>query len=92
MANPTETERNGKHDAHAAQARIRELEAENERLRATLAEMAKQRSVDLALLHSYTIDQLPKTEEELLRIAREGTSFKEMLNELFTKHDAEQRS
>jgi hypothetical protein len=34
---------------------------------------------------------LPKTEEEFLRLAREGPEFKQLLNELFQEFGVEER-
>lgn len=86
MANPIDTDRNGKHDATApvaAQARIAELVAENERLRLELEKLREAYGRDLALLNSHTREMLPKTEEELLRLAKEGPTFRELLDEAF---------
>ena len=80
MSNATEPVLNGKHDVGAA--RIAELEAENERLRADLANLTEVQSIDRQMLIAHMMDDLPKSEEEFLKLAREGPSFRELLDEL----------
>lgn len=80
MSNATEPVLNGKHDVGAA--RIAELEAENERLRADLANLTEVHSIDRQMLIAHMMDDLPKTEEEYVRLVREGPTFRELLEEL----------
>ena len=80
MSNATEPVLNGKHDASAL--RIAELEAENERLRADLAKLTEVQSIDRQMLIAHMMDDLPKTEEEYLKLVREGPTFRELLEEL----------
>ena len=86
MGNPADTERNGEHDMLtpiAAQELIAELEAENQRLRRELESLQELYNGDRALLDSYMNERLPKTEEEFLRLASEGPTFRELLDEHF---------
>jgi len=62
--------------------RVAELEAENTRLRTELAESRRLQELDRECLIAHMIDDLPPTEEEFLRQAREGPSFGELLVEL----------
>lgn len=85
MTNPVESELNGKHDVltlAGEQGRIEQLVTENERLRCELEKLHEVYERDIALLNAYTLERLPKTEEEFLRLATEGPTFKELLNEL----------
>jgi hypothetical protein len=79
MSNPTEPVLNGKHDTPPT--RIAELEAENLRLRHELAELKKVQELDRECLISHMMDDLPKSEAELLRLMREGPTLKEVLKE-----------
>ena len=80
MSNATEPVLNGKHEVGAS--RIADLEAENERLRADLARLTEVQSIDRQMLIAHMMDDLPKSEEEFLKLAREGPSFRELLDEL----------
>lgn len=85
MSNPAESDRNGARGVltlPAAEQRIAELEAEVIRLRGELAASRQQHAVDRALLVAHIVDDMPKTEEEFLRLVREGRSLRELLDEL----------
>lgn len=95
MSNPGESDRNGARDLltlSAAEQRIAELEAENERLNSRLRELQTLYDRDRALLDSYTLDRFPRTEEEFLRLASEGPTFRELLDELMPESRQEPRS
>ena len=88
MTNPFVSELNGKHalTPSASELRIAELESENNRLRGDLVELQKAFDIERAVVISHMIADLPKTEEEFLRLAREGQSFRELLDEVgFTR-------
>jgi hypothetical protein len=95
MGNPAESDRNGKHDslaAESAQKRIAELEAKNDRLRSELAKVKEEHAIDRECLISHMIDDLPSSEEEFLRQARDGPTFRELLDELgFTKASGQEQ-
>ena len=85
MTNPVESELNGKHDVLTLteeQGRIEQLVTENERLRSELAETQKKHKIDRMLLDARTMNDMPQTEEEFLRLVKEGQPFGELLDEL----------
>lgn len=62
--------------------RVKELEQEVARLRRELGELQEKYEIEHQLLNARSIADLPKSEEEFLRLAREGPAFKELLDEL----------
>lgn len=82
MPNPTEPVLNGKHDA--ASTRIAELERLNDELRRELEKLQAAHLRDTALLDAYALRDLPRSEEEFLRLVQEGPSLKAFLKEQFS--------
>lgn len=75
------------HDAPAAGgSRLQELERENARLRAELAEVRVKHQHDRDLLLDYMLEGMPRTEEEFHRAVREGPTFSQLLDELIPRY------
>jgi hypothetical protein len=65
-----------------AEVRVKELEQEIARLRVEFAELQRKYDIEHALLNARSEAQFPKSEEEFLRLVREGQTFGELLDEL----------
>jgi hypothetical protein len=80
MSNSNEPVLNGKQDLTTD--RIAELEAENTRLRAELAESRRLQELDRECLIAHIMDDFPKSEAEFLQLMQDGPTLKELLKEL----------
>jgi septation ring formation regulator EzrA len=62
--------------------RVRELEAENARLRARLATVESKLKEEQRLLNTYILDTLPKTDDEMLQLLADSRPSEEVFAEL----------
>ena len=74
-----------------ADPRVNELEREVARLRGELHELQRKYEIEHELLETRIRRDLPETEEEFLRLAREGPEFKQLLRDLFQAFGLEER-
>ena len=65
----------------ALEQRVRELEAENQRLRAQMAQMEEEWDVDRQALESYHQMGMPESEAEMLERAKSGPTISDVLAE-----------
>ncbi|MBX9584075.1 MAG: hypothetical protein K2X87_27565 [Gemmataceae bacterium] len=77
---------NGNPPAADGPSRLQELERENARLRAELAEVRAKHQLDRDLLLDYMLEGMPRTEEEFHRAVREGPTFGQLLDELIPQY------
>jgi hypothetical protein len=89
MSNPAESQRNGDHAAltlPAAEQRIAELERELAALRAEHAALQERYKRDRALLDSYMLEGMPRSEAEYQEMVANARPFRELLDELEQKY------
>ena len=65
----------------ALEQRVRELEAENQRLRAQMAQMEEEWDLDRQALESYHQMGMPESEAEMLERAKSGPTISDVLAE-----------
>jgi predicted nucleic acid-binding Zn-ribbon protein len=64
------------------ESRMKELERENARLRAELADLRSKHKQDRELMMAYMLEGMPRTREEFDRVRAESLPFDEVLRQL----------
>jgi hypothetical protein len=77
--------------AKPADPRVKELEQEVARLRGQLGELQRKYEIEHELLNARIVAELPKNEEEFLKLAREGPLFKDLIAELVKEFGLEEK-